>query len=132
AYMVYSYLNHRYNTTKCYAFPSISTVQKDLGIGSNKTVVSAIELLEEKRLVKVIREKQSNDRNAEKFVRRFRSSNEAGRYAAQNNVCSYGWVGRSLKSGEVTKSTRHFPIGGFLFVYEDGKMSLKKADELNM
>ncbi|WHY87570.1 helix-turn-helix domain-containing protein [Neobacillus novalis] len=64
AYMVYSYLNHRYNTTKCYAFPSISTIQKDLGIGSNKTVVSAIELLEEKRLVKVIREKQSNDRNA--------------------------------------------------------------------
>jgi DNA-binding MarR family transcriptional regulator len=64
AYMVYSYLNHRYNSTKNYAFPSIKTIQDDLGISSNKTVHSAIDLLEEKGLVKVIREKQTNNRNA--------------------------------------------------------------------
>ncbi|AXN39618.1 hypothetical protein [Peribacillus butanolivorans] len=44
AYMVYSYLNHRYNTNYNYAFPSIKKIQVDLGIGSNKTVVTAIEL----------------------------------------------------------------------------------------
>ncbi|MDI6678830.1 MULTISPECIES: helix-turn-helix domain-containing protein [Bacillus cereus group] len=64
AYMVYSYLNHRYNTNMNYAFPSIKTIQKDLGIGSNKTVVKAIELLEEKKLVKVIREKININKNA--------------------------------------------------------------------
>lgn len=64
AYMVYSYLNHRYNTNINCAFPSIKTIQKDLGIGSNKTVVKAIELLEEKKLVKVIREKTSANKNA--------------------------------------------------------------------
>lgn len=47
-YMVYCYLNHRYNTNMNFAFPSISTIQQDLGIGSNKTVVTAIELLEQK------------------------------------------------------------------------------------
>lgn len=64
AYMVYSYLNHRYNTNYNYAFPSIKTIQVDLGIGSNKTVVTAIELLEEKKLIKVIREKTSVNKNA--------------------------------------------------------------------
>jgi DNA-binding MarR family transcriptional regulator len=64
AYMVYNYLNYRYNATKNYAFPSIRTIQDDLGISSNKTVHAAIELLEEKGLVKVIREKQTNNRNA--------------------------------------------------------------------
>ncbi|WP_270364429.1 helix-turn-helix domain-containing protein [Bacillus paranthracis] len=64
AYMVYSYLNHRYNTNMNCAFPSIKTIQKDLGIGSNKTVVKAIELLDEKKLVKVIRERTSASKNA--------------------------------------------------------------------
>ena len=38
AYMIYSYLNYRYNREKSYAFPSIKRIQDDLGIGSNKTV----------------------------------------------------------------------------------------------
>lgn len=63
AYMVYSYLCHRYNTTKNCAFPSIKTIQQDLGIGSNKTVVTAIEQLEEKKLVKVLRKKESANKN---------------------------------------------------------------------
>ncbi len=64
AYMVYSYLNHRYNVSKSFAFPSIKTIQKDLGIGSNKTVHGAIETLEQKKLVKVFREKTSENKNA--------------------------------------------------------------------
>ncbi|GMB74086.1 helix-turn-helix domain-containing protein [Bacillus cereus] len=59
AYMVY----HRYNANMNCAFPSIKTIQKDLGIGSNKTVVKAIELLEEKKLVKVIRKKININKN---------------------------------------------------------------------
>ncbi|PEC81954.1 helix-turn-helix domain-containing protein [Bacillus cereus] len=53
AYMVYSYLNHCYNTNMNCAFLSIKTIQKDLGIGSNKTVVKAVELLEEENLLKL-------------------------------------------------------------------------------
>jgi hypothetical protein len=64
AYMVYSYLNHRYNINFNCAFPSIKTMQIDLGIGSNKTVVTAIELLEEKKLIRVLREKTSANKNA--------------------------------------------------------------------
>ncbi|MBN8211100.1 helix-turn-helix domain-containing protein [Bacillus sp. NTK071] len=64
AYMVYSYLNHRYNINMNYAFPSIKTIQQDLGIGSNKTVVKALETLEEKKLIRIIKEKTSVNRNA--------------------------------------------------------------------
>ncbi|AVP46913.1 helix-turn-helix domain-containing protein [Bacillus cereus group sp. MYBK5-1] len=64
AYMVYSYLNHRYNTNMNCAFPSIKTIQNDLGISSNRTVHTAIDVLEEKKLVKVIREKTSANKNA--------------------------------------------------------------------
>ncbi|MGA5743766.1 helix-turn-helix domain-containing protein [Bacillus bombysepticus] len=54
AYMACGYLTYHYNTNVNCAFPSIKTIQKDLGIGSNN-VVKVIELLEEKKLVKVIR-----------------------------------------------------------------------------
>jgi len=64
AYMIYSYLNFRYNREKSYAFPSIKTIQNDLGIASNKTVITAIEHLEEKRLIKVIREKENANKNS--------------------------------------------------------------------
>jgi hypothetical protein len=64
-----------------------------------------------------------------KQIKTFRSSREAGRYAAENGICSYGWCGRSLKTGEETKPTKNFPIGGFLFVYEDDKMSTRKSNK---
>ncbi|WP_002145823.1 hypothetical protein [Bacillus cereus] len=56
------------------------------------------------------------------LIKKFRSSREAGTYAVENGICSYGWCGRSLKTGEVTKPTREFPVGGYRFVYRDGKM----------
>ncbi|MED4238940.1 GIY-YIG nuclease family protein [Priestia megaterium] len=57
----------------------------------------------------------------------FESSREAGTYAVDQGICSYGWCGRSLKTGEVTKPTKKFPLGGYLFQYEDAKMELEKA-----
>ena len=56
------------------------------------------------------------------MIKTFSSLNDAARFASQNGICSYGWVGRSLKTGEPTKSTKFFPIGGFHFVYEDDRM----------
>lgn len=66
-----------------------------------------------------------------KLLKTFVSSREAGRYAVEKGICSYGWVGRSLKTGETTVPTKEFPIGGFLFVYDDGKMSLEKTNKFN-
>ncbi|HDR6269794.1 TPA: helix-turn-helix domain-containing protein [Bacillus cereus] len=83
AYMIYSYLNHRYNNNMNYAFPSISTIQRDLGIGSNKTVCTAIELLEGKNLIKVIREKESTNKNS-----------------VNKYIVYYPYVINSLTSGE--------------------------------
>ena len=68
AYMVYSYLNHRYNANMNCAFPSIKTIQKDLGIGSNKTVVKAIELLEEKNLLKLFGKININKNVVNKYI----------------------------------------------------------------
>ncbi|NEW03262.1 GIY-YIG nuclease family protein [Bacillus megaterium] len=61
------------------------------------------------------------------LIKTFRSSREAGAYAVENGVCSHGWCGRSLKTGEVTKPTKKFPIGGYLFQYGDAKIELEKA-----
>lgn len=58
------------------------------------------------------------------LIRTFRSSREAGQYAAGYGICSYSWCSRSLKTGEHTKPTKQFPLGGFLFVYEDDKIEL--------
>lgn len=60
------------------------------------------------------------------MVKKFRSSREAAIYASGNGICSYGWCGRSLTTGEETKSTRSFPIGGYRFVYDDDKIQYKK------
>ncbi|MGB2994082.1 MAG: hypothetical protein WBB47_15740 [Paenisporosarcina sp.] len=60
------------------------------------------------------------------FIKSFRSSREAGIYASSNGICSFGWCGRSLKTGELTKSTYEFPNGGYLFSYQDAKMQLRK------
>ncbi|MDN4493370.1 hypothetical protein [Ureibacillus aquaedulcis] len=59
-----------------------------------------------------------------RLIKTFRSSREAGQYAVENGICSYGWCGRSLKTGELTKPTKEFPIGGFLFEYEDDNIEL--------
>lgn len=64
-----------------------------------------------------------------KLLKTFQSSRDAGQYAVENGICSYGWCGRSLKTGEVTKPTKDFPIGGFLFVYEGDKISSRKTNE---
>ncbi|MCP3763275.1 hypothetical protein NLX67_12875 [Domibacillus sp. A3M-37] len=66
----------------------------------------------------------------DKFVKIFSSSRETGKYAAENGVCSYGWVGRSLKTGEETKPTRDFPIGGYRFVYQDDKIEGEKCQRI--
>ncbi|KKB42971.1 hypothetical protein [Bacillus thermotolerans] len=58
------------------------------------------------------------------LIKTFKSSREAGKYAVENGICSYGWVGRSLSTGEATKPTRNFPVGGYRFVYEDDKIKL--------
>ncbi|KZZ86225.1 hypothetical protein [Bacillus sp. SJS] len=56
------------------------------------------------------------------LIRRFNSSREAGIFASTNGICSYGWVGRSLKTGEITKVTKYFPNQGFRFVYDDDRI----------
>ncbi|MBJ8030245.1 hypothetical protein [Bacillus cereus group sp. N21] len=60
------------------------------------------------------------------LIKTFRSSREAGTYAVENGICSHGWCGRSLKTGEITKPTREFPIGGYRFVYQDDKIVVKE------
>lgn len=64
-----------------------------------------------------------------RLLKTFESSREAGKYAVENGICSYGWCGRSLKTGEATKPTKDFPSGGFLFVYENDKISSEKINE---
>lgn len=61
------------------------------------------------------------------LIKSFKSSREAGAFAVENGICSYGWCGRSLKTGEVTKPTKKFPLGGYLFQYEGAKMELEQA-----
>jgi hypothetical protein len=61
------------------------------------------------------------------LIRKFKSSREAGKYAVENGICSYGWCGRSLKTKEATIPTKDFPIGGYLFTYEDAKIQLRKG-----
>ena len=56
------------------------------------------------------------------LIKEFRSARDAGEYAVGNGICSYGWCGRSLNTGEETQATSSFPIGGYLFVYSNGKM----------
>lgn len=56
----------------------------------------------------------------------FSSSREAGIYAANNDICSYGWVGQCLKTGEATKPTKKFPIGGYRFIYKDDIIKIRK------
>jgi hypothetical protein len=60
------------------------------------------------------------------LIRSFISSREAGTHASRNGICSFGWCGKSLKTGELTKSTYEFPDGGYLFTYQDAKMQLRK------
>jgi hypothetical protein len=60
------------------------------------------------------------------LIKKFRSSREAGIFASNNGICSYGWVGRSLHTGEYTKRTKDFPIGDYRFVYQDAKIELRK------
>lgn len=60
------------------------------------------------------------------LIKSFISSREAGTYASKNGICSYGWCGRSLKNGELSKSTCEFPNGGYLFTYQDDKIQLRK------
>lgn len=59
-------------------------------------------------------------------INTFRSSRDAGKFAATQGICSYGWCGRSLKTGEYTKSTKKFPIGGYRFAYIDDKIQSRK------
>jgi hypothetical protein len=51
------------------------------------------------------------------LLKEFMSAREAGKYALENKICSYGWCGRSLKTGAETKSTINCPSSGYLFVY---------------
>ncbi|MGE7119725.1 hypothetical protein ACQKIC_05910 [Peribacillus sp. NPDC046944] len=60
------------------------------------------------------------------LIKRFRSSRDAGKFAATQGICSYGWCGRSLKTGESTKATKNFPIGGYRFAYMDDKIQSRK------
>jgi len=60
------------------------------------------------------------------LLKKFRSAREAGIYSSKNGICSYGWVGRSLKTGEHTKGTYDFPIKGYRFIYMSDKMNEKK------
>lgn len=60
------------------------------------------------------------------LIKRFRSSREAGRFASNSGICSYGWVGRSLKAGEYTKKMKNFLIRGYRFDYQDAKIKLRK------
>lgn len=63
----------------------------------------------------------------DKLIKIFQSSREAGAYAAENGISSYSWCcWISLKTGEITKPTKDFPIGGYRFVYQDDKIKLKK------
>lgn len=62
AYMVYSYMIDKFNKNYNYAFPSITTIMEDIG-GSKPTIIKAINVLEEKGLVKVIRSKEKADKN---------------------------------------------------------------------
>jgi len=57
------------------------------------------------------------------LLKKFRSAREAGIYATENGVCSFGWVSRSLKTGEQTKGTYDFPIKGYRFIYSSDKMN---------
>lgn len=51
------------------------------------------------------------------LIKGFRSSKDAGEYAVNNGMCSYGWCGRSLATREEARPTRDYSIGGLLFVY---------------
>lgn len=62
AFMLYNYLCYRYNTTYNYAFPSLTTIQKELGM-SKMTVVKNIKILEEKNLIKIIRQSETSTKN---------------------------------------------------------------------
>lgn len=53
------------------------------------------------------------------LINKFGTSREAGKYAVDNNICSYGWRGRSLTTGEKTQPTKSYPVGSYLFVYEN-------------
>lgn len=60
--------------------------------------------------------------------KKFETSREAGKYAVDNNICSYGWCGRSLTTGEKTKPTINYPVGGYLFVYENDIIEEEKTN----
>ena len=61
------------------------------------------------------------------LLKEFISSRGAGKYAVENEICSYGWCGRSLATGEETKSTINYPSGGYLFVYSDDIIKKEKT-----
>jgi DNA-binding MarR family transcriptional regulator len=68
AYTVYSYMIDKYNKNYNYAFPSLTTIMDGIG-GSKPTIIKAIKSLEEKGLIKVIRTKESPEKNfANKYV----------------------------------------------------------------
>ena len=62
------------------------------------------------------------------LLKEFMSSREAGKYAVENEICSYGWCGRSLKTGEDTKPTKNYPTGGYLFVYKNDTINKDKTN----
>jgi hypothetical protein len=62
AYMIYSYLVKNFNTKFNYAFPTIAQIMNDLGFGSNTTVITAIDYLEEKRLIRTKKRKQGSNK----------------------------------------------------------------------
>lgn len=62
AYMIYSYLVDKFNTKKSYAFPSQNRMMDDLGF-SKSAILSATIILEEEGLLKVIRSKETANKN---------------------------------------------------------------------
>lgn len=102
---------------------------------NTKSLISVSQVLEEERVKKKIklsgilrgmtrsdetkqRIKKNHSRSLAKevkmykagvFIKSFSTSREAGIYASSNGIRSFGWCGRSLKTGELTKSTNEYP-----------------------
>ena len=117
-------------------YKSIGQCRLNISIGrrtSNETKVKLSHVLKGRKRSKETRElmKKNHTQPLAKevflykdgtLINTFISSRAAGKYAVENGICSYGWCGRSLKNKEVTKATKNFPTGGYLFVYKDDSM----------
>lgn len=62
AQSLYTYMVDKFNKEQSFAWPSLQRIMNDIG-GSKNTILKAIRLLEEKKLLQVFRSKSSPEKN---------------------------------------------------------------------